>query len=176
MRSAIFSLISILFLPVTLAAQESRMVFSLNAELAVPALQPEWGWGCSVEGYRRINHSGGLTLSAGFSLFSDKDPITKTNTHTRLIPVLLGYRFYKGYWFIQPQAGLGEMGGRIELNGDFSRPSVTSFLGSLQAGRKFSRWQAGFRWLYARGIGRPDAGLWHNREFHYGSLFAGWRL
>ncbi|MEO5890877.1 MAG: hypothetical protein ABIQ31_11520 [Ferruginibacter sp.] len=129
----IFIAISVMFVTCVNAQKGSNAV-SLNLEGTFPFYQKDRGVGFSVKGLKGIGSSAQLTLSAGISIFNNKNNVEHGEITTRLIPFLVGYRQNIQRFFIEPQIGLGELGGRIKFEGDYSRPSVAAVFGGLGAG------------------------------------------
>ncbi|MEO7462308.1 MAG: hypothetical protein ABIT96_06240, partial [Ferruginibacter sp.] len=75
---------------------------------------------------------------------------------------------------IEPKIGLGELGGRIYINGDYQRPSVAAMFGGLSAGYTIKRFNLGINFLIAHGIENSSAGTWYNKNLHYTSAFVGY--
>jgi hypothetical protein len=89
---------------------------------------------------------------------------------------MLGYRLNISKFYIEPQAGIGELGGKYNLTGDYVRPSVAAFIWSAGAGFYHRRFNAGLRYVHSRGIEGMDAGAWHDRKFHYAGIHFGYAL
>lgn len=94
-----------------------------------------------------------------------------------MIPVLLGYKQHIRQFYVEPQAGLGEMGGKINWGtGDYSRPSVTTLYAGAGVGIDIKRFELGLRYQYAKGIDSPEAGIWSNRNFEFLGQHAGYKI
>lgn len=135
------------------------------------------GLGVYGKGYYGIGGSGQLTLMAGISKFKNSTSFQNSKTNTHMIPVLLGYKQHIKRFYIEPQVGLGELGGKISWGtGDYSRPSVTTLYGGLGVGVDVKRFELGMRYQYAKGIDSPEAGIWSRRSFEFFGLHAGYRI
>lgn len=159
-----------------LIAQKGVNKLSLNGEVAIPGFQKDQGVGFFVKDLYGINASGQLTLSSGVSKFTSKNTVATGNVTTRIIPFLFGYKQNIQKFFIEPKIGLGELGGRIYINGDYQRPSVAAMFGGLSAGYTIKRFNLGINFLIAHGIENSSAGTWYNKNFHYTSAFVGYDL
>ncbi len=157
-------------------AQNRSNEFTINIE---PALGKEsFGLGLFGKYGYGVSKSSLITISAGISKFSNSGykPI-EDRVKTTIIPLLVGYKHYFHSFFVEPQIGLGSLSGRIDIGGDFSRPSVAVAIGSISAGYRFnSKFNAGLRFLAAHGIESSNAGYWYNKDFNYYSLFFGYNI
>ena len=135
------------------------------------------GLGMYGKGYYGIGRAAQLTLMVGLSKFRNNTSFQNSKTNTHMIPVLLGYKQHIRQFYIEPQAGLGELGGKIFWGtGDYSRPSVTTVFGGLGVGIDVKRLELGLRYQYAKGIDSPEAGIWSRRSFEFLGLHAGYRI
>lgn len=135
------------------------------------------GFGVYVKGYYGIGGSGQLTAMIGVSKFKNNASFENSKTNTHMIPVLLGYKQHIKWFYLEPQIGLGEMGGRIEWGaGDYSRPSVTTLYAGLGVGADIRRFEVGLRYQYAKGIDSPETGIWSTRSFEYLGVHVGYRI
>lgn len=134
MSKYIFATILLLLLSLAIQAQKGRNQLSIIGEAAIPGFQNDHGWGISAKGMYGLGRSAQLSLTAGFIGLKSKNTIEQTKTRTRLIPVLMGYKYNYGKIFIEPQVGYGELGGKVEMNGDDARPSVGALYWALGAG------------------------------------------
>lgn len=151
-------------------AQKGRFALSAVAELTAPGVHNNPGLGFSIKGAMGISPAGQITLSTGIWLAGSKD--LPASESTRLVPVLLGYQHSFKSFFIEPSIGIGELGGRASLGGDWAHVSVAATFAALQLGYRFQRWSAGMKFLAAKGIEGSDAGLWHDRGVQYAGVFA----
>lgn len=137
------------------------------------------GYSFDIKGMYGLSKNGQLTLTASFArlpvvkgLFNDK------YGHVRVISVQAGYRHHIGRFFIEPQAGIGETGGRVLLieEGDVARPSVAAAITALNIGYTMKRFSVGIRIFSAQGIEKPEAGIWYDRDIYYAGIFVAYRL
>ena len=157
-------------------AQKGANTISINGEATIPYFQNDRGFGFFLKGLYGIGASGQLSFSAGVSEFNSKNKIEAGKVTTRLVPFLFGYKQNIGKFFMEPKIGIGELGGRILKNADYSRPSVAAMFGGLAAGYTLRRLHFGINFLTAHGIENTSAGAWYNKNFHYTSIFAGYDL
>lgn len=134
------------------------------------------GGGVYFKGAYGTGKSAQITLTAGLSKFTTKNYVEIQQATTRLIPFFIGYKQNIQHFFIEPQIGFGETGGKMKLSADFVRPSVAAVFDALNIGYVFNRFNAGIRFEKAHGVERPDAGTWHEKNFHYTALFVGYSL
>jgi len=168
-------LVFIFFSSATIAQKGDNML-SLYAEAAIPIFQNNMGFGFYFKGLYGVGKSAQLTLTAGASKFNSKNSIETGKTTTRLIPFLFGYKQNIQRFFIEPRIGIGELGGKESINGDYARQSVAAVFGGLNAGYMINRVSVGVNFLTARGIENASAGSWHDKNFHYTSIFVGYNL
>jgi hypothetical protein len=87
---------------------------------------------------------------------------------------MIGYKQNFKKISIEPRVGLGELGGRFSIGGDYSKPSVLASFYSLGIGYAFKIINLGLElsnWVF--GIDSPDAGLWNNRKLFYSAIKIG---
>jgi len=149
---------------------------SINGEAAIPIFQDDGGFGFYFKGLYGVGKSAHMTLSAGVSKFNSKNSVETAKTSTRVIPFLFGYKHNIQRFFIEPRIGIGELGGKESLNGDYARQSVAALFGGLNAGYTIKRVSLGINFLTAHGIENASAGSWHDKNFHYTSIFVGYDL
>lgn len=173
-----FLVINLLIISLPSFAQKGSKALQITGEAIIPSAQKSIGFGLSLKGSYGINKYGEVTLSAGVSKFKMKDLDGAGETKVRFIPFLIGYRQKIQKFYIEPKAGIGELGGRIILlsGGEYSRPSVTAAFGGVEAGVSIKRFSAGFNFLAAHGISNSSAGIWHDKNLHYVSASLGYTL
>ncbi|MEO7767129.1 MAG: hypothetical protein ABIS01_06875 [Ferruginibacter sp.] len=159
-----------------LKAQKGVNAISLQTEATIPVYQQDQGLGFSIKGLYGIGMHAQVTVSGGVSRFQLSNTIEKGQVITRLIPFLLGYKQNIHHFFIEPQIGLGELGGKIKTAGDYSRPSVAAVFGAIGIGYTIKRVNAGLRFQTAHGIEGNDAGTWHDKNFHYTAIYVGFNI
>jgi hypothetical protein len=171
MRSIVLVMV---FLPFVIAvkAQKGNNNIHLMAEAGLA--EDNAGFGGLAKGLYGVGKQGQLTFTAGVSKFVSGEKTARSNT--RLVSFLLGYRQNLSKFYIEPQAGIGELGGKYNLTGDYSRPSVAAFIWSAAAGIRHRRIDIGLRYVSAKGIEGAEAGTWHDRKFRYACLHFGYAL
>jgi hypothetical protein len=176
MCKQIVSLVLFILAFLSLGAQKGNNGLTINGEITVPVYQNDQGFGLFVKGLYGIGKSAQLTFSGGVSKFNAKNSIENKNETTRLVPFYLGYKQNISKFYIEPKIGFGEMGGKITSDGDYSRPSVAAIFGGLGAGYTLKRFHAGISFQTAHGIENSSAGIWHNKNFHYTSVYLGYNI
>lgn len=156
-------------------AQKGKDELRIIGEATVPIFQDDRGFSGFAKGLYGVGHSGQLTLTTGLSKFKSKNSLGR-GIHLRLIPLLAGYKHNVHKFYLEPQAGIGELGGKEDIGGDLSRQSVAAFFWALGAGYEVKRFSAGIRFQSVKGIESRDAGLWNNKTFHYTGLYVGYAL
>ena len=157
-------------------AQKGNNALSVNAETAIPFFQNDLGYVFFLKGMYGIVQSGQLNISAGVYKFNSKYSIEKGEMSTRLVPFLFGYKQNIHKFYIEPRIGIGELAGKLLINGDYARPSVAAMFGGLGAGYAIKRLNFGINFLTAHGIENASAGIWYNKNFHYTGVFVGYDL
>lgn len=156
-------------------AQKGNNALSVNGEITIPFFQNDRGFGLSLKEMYGLGKSGQLTLSAGISKFNSKNSVGTGKVTTRLVPFLLGYKYnFKERFYIEPKLGIGELGGKMPINGGFSRPSVAALFGGLGVGYQINRVTFGVNFLTVKGMENPSAGNWHDKSFHYTGVSFGY--
>ena len=157
-------------------AQKGNNMLSLKGEAAIPVFQNDMGFGLSFKGFYGIGKSAQMTLSVGVAKFNSKNSVETGKTTTRLVPFLFGYKHNMQRFFVEPRIGIGELGGKESITGDYARHSVAAMFGGLDAGYSIRRLTLGINLLTAHGIENASAGSWHDKNFHYTSVFVGYDL
>ncbi len=170
MRRPIFILILATGLVPGAYAQKGTFTLIAGAEAAIPGASYYTGFGGFVKGLYDWGATGQLTLTAGVSKWRTKSTAEHQKSYVRTIPVLAGYRQRMGNFYLEPQAGYGEYGGRISFSGDYARPSNAAFFWALGAGYRVKHLDAGIRYQSAHG----PQDYWLPRSFHYTGVYAGY--
>lgn len=157
-------------------AQRGDISVSINAEAAIPGFQKEYGFGLFVKGEYGVGKAAQLTASLGISRLALLNTAENGDVTIRYFPILFGYKQKVQSFFVEPKVGFGAINGRIIKNGDFLRPSTAAVFGGLSAGAFYKRISAGISFLTAYGIEKSSAGIWHDKNFHYTSIFVGYKL
>jgi hypothetical protein len=169
----------ILFNSFSTFAQKSNYSFSANAGFYIgysdcTSVVP----GVELKIARAIKSTAQLTLGVSYiSLRTVDKKINNEYVTTQLVPVMIGYRQNIKRFYIEPRVGLGELGGRISIGGDYSKPSVLAFFYSLGAGYQFANVNIGLEaGNGAFGIDSPKAGFWNDRKLFYSGIKIGLTL
>lgn len=160
-------------------AQKGANAVKVSAEAGFPLKDFNPGAGGQVAFLYGIGRWGQIGLTTGFTTFtSNKTLVGGDFDPTRLttIPVLLGYRHHFKGFYLEPQAGYGALNGRIDIGGDWARPSVGAFYWSAGAGYAHKSLDVGMRFQSAHGTEGRDAGTWHDKTFQFIGLHAGFAL
>jgi len=180
MKKILLLLQFFLFFVSTILAQKRKNSLSVNGETSsILPFENENGFGFSLKWFYGVSNSGYLALSAGVSVFHPENSIETTDATTRLIPFLLGYKQNIHKFFIEPQIGVGELGGKVRLGtqgSDYARPSVAALYAGLNTGFDLKRFSAGLCFKTAHGIENSDAGIWHDKNFHATTIWIGYYL
>ena len=178
-KMVLLLLISQLFLS-TMIAQKGQNGLSVNVETpSILLFNNENGIGFSLKGFYGVGSSGHLTLSAGISIFHPENSIETMDATTRLIPFLFGYKQNIHKFFIEPQIGIGELGGKVKLDlqgSDYARPSIAALYAGFNTGFDLKRVSAGLCFKTAHGIENNAAGIWHDKNFHSTTVWIGYYL
>jgi hypothetical protein len=176
MNKQVFLITFLCILFLSIQAQKGNHSISIYSEISPPVFQEETGFGFSGKGSLGILRSAQLTISFGASFFHSENADGTGSTTTRVVPLLFGYKQYFRKFFLEPQVGIGELGGRFWIDGDYRVPSVGAFFAGVKAGYHLKRFHFGAGYVYAKGFEGESAGLWYNKTFNYTSLLAGYDL
>lgn len=157
-------------------AQKGNSQVELIAGLSTPDKTYKTGYGGFMKGLYGVGKSAQLTITAGLSLMSSKNSGEIGATDIRLIPFLLGYKQHIKNFYIEPQAGFGDLGGRVDLGGDWARPSVAAFFGAVGVGYNIKRLDIGIRYQTANGVDGKGAGSWHNKTVNQVGVHIGYYI
>lgn len=160
-------------------AQKGANAVKVLAEVGFPLQDFNPGAGGQVKFLYGVGRAGQLGLTAGFTRFTDREPVVGGDfdpTRLTTIPVMVGYRHHIGGLYLEPQAGYGALNGRIDIGGDWARPSVGAFYWSAGAGYELGRLDIGVRYQGAHGAQGSAAGTWHDKTFRFIGLHAGYTL
>jgi len=164
---------------ISVQAQKRSKQLWIGAELGQPDKSLYTGYGISFKGSYGISKNGQLTLTAGFSRFPEANAIQgQSKPHIRLIPILAGYRQNIKNFFVEPQIGIGEIGGETYsvVKADVTRISVAAAVLAINAGYTHKRFSFGVRYQAAQGIEGKSAGFGNDRTIQYAGFFIAYRL
>lgn len=160
-------------------AQKGNNQLSLIGEASF-AEDNNMGFGGFLKGAYGVKNNAQVTLQIGVTKFKSSVSYFDSNgneldkTTTRLIPVLVGYKRYLKQFYIEPQLGFGELGGREDIGGDWARPSVGAFFWAAGAGFQFNKMDLGLRYQNAHATGGKDAGTWGDKQFSFVGVHVGY--
>ncbi len=176
MRRYIYLLLIIL-LAQSAKAQEVKNQFQFIGEGAAPIDQPDYdlGWGIQFKWLHRLG-AGAFTLSVGYTKFGSNEFGSGKRSTLYVMPWMAGYRLKWKKFFVEPQVGYGELGGRMDIGGDYSRPSFGAFFYCVNGGVNLNRFDIGLRYLGASGTGGGGTASWHTRNLQYAGLFTAFNL
>lgn len=173
----IFLLVNSLLFSSHIFAQKGSKTLQISGDAIIPAFQKAAGFGLSLNGLYGITQNGQLTLSGGFAKYKLKNIDGAREVIVCLVPFLISYKQNIHHFFIEPKAGVGELGGRILLaGGDYSKPSVMAIFGGIEAGLNLKRISLGINFLAIHGISNSSAGTWYNKDFRYASVSVSYML
>lgn len=160
-------------------AQKGASAIKVLAEVGFPQQEFNPGVGGQVKFLYGVGKAGQLGLTAGFTRFTDREPVVGGDfkpTRLTAIPVMVGYRHHIGGLYLEPQVGYGALNGRIDIGGDWARPSVGAFYWSAGAGYKLGQLDIGIRYQSAYGAEGSSAGTWHDKDVHFIGVYTGFTL
>ncbi|MBN8784081.1 MAG: outer membrane beta-barrel protein [Terrimonas ferruginea] len=121
-------------------AQQGTSAFSIEPNAGISWRQGGTiGGGVFLKGQLELGGRSSVTLSAGYLSFGQESKSAGKNDQVRLVPVMAGYKYNIGAFYIEPKVGLGEIGGRYDIGGDYARPSEFGLFYGLGAGWDVNR-------------------------------------
>lgn len=122
------------------SAQHGTSAFSIEPNAGISWRQGgSVGGGVFLKGQLGLGSRSSVTLSAGYLSFGQENKNAGKNDQVRLVPVMAGYKYNMGAFYIEPKVGVGEIGGRYDIGGDYARPSEFGLFYGLGAGWDFNR-------------------------------------
>jgi len=161
---------------VTLKGQKGNNILCINGQAAILSELNQFGGGIDIKGLYGISKTAQLTASIGFALFNSKSSMNLENGTIRFIPFFIGYRQNIKSFFVEPEGGIGELGGKIDIGGDFSRTSIAAIFGAVGIGYNIKKLILGVRFQSAHGMENSSVGIWHDKTFYYTSVFIGYSI
>ena len=132
------------------------------------------GWGLYAKASFVTSSTGALTLTSGMGRASLKKLIGSSEDYAiRSIPILIGYEHAMGNFRIEPQLGLGELGGKYTLSGVVARPSVASLFSALTLRYQWKPISVGLRAQYQKSIEGKEAGIWYRSRMGFYTIQVG---
>lgn len=166
-----------------LPAQKRNHQLAFIVEAGFPSKYFETGGGGFIKGAYGINRNAQLTLQTGMSKFKSYASIydqygrEPSRITIRFIPVLIGYKQYLKQFYLEPQVGYGEEGGKIvDVARVFTLPSNGSFYWAIGAGYQFHKLDLGIRYQRANTLDKDYVDLWGDNQFSFVGLHIGYTL
>ncbi len=160
----------------TILAQKKKFRLGLFPEAGLVSFDGKsgTGWGLYAKASFATSASGAFTVTTGMGRASLKKLIGSSEDYSiRSIPVLIGYEHAMGNFLVEPQLGLGELGGKYTLSGVISRPSIASLYSALGIRYQFGGFSVGLRAQYQKSIEGREAGTWYRSRMGFYSIQAG---
>lgn len=148
----------------TITAQSKKIQLTLLPEAGLVSFDGKSGsgWGLYAKASFVTSSTGALTLTTGMGSAGLRKLVGSSEEYViRSIPVLLGYEHAMGNFRIEPQLGLGELGGKYTLSGVVARPSVASLFSALAVRYQWKPISVGLRAQYQKSIEGNEAGTWY---------------
>lgn len=176
MKTTISLTFALLCLQFSSKAQKEHI--SVTATAGIYAAYSDGGMigpGFEIKASKKITPTSSISLGLGYiSLCPIQKPFSGYDINTRMVPVLIGYRKYWNKFYLEPRAGLGELGGKFDIGEDLAKPSVLAFMYALGTGYSFRKIDIGLEVQGgAIGISSPDAGFWYNKRQYYSAVKIG---
>ncbi len=175
MKTALHNYIMSLLLCLHLSSTAQNELFKVAAHTGIYAgygnggtIGPLFG----ITAFKKLTSSSALSLTLGYtSLRTKNKPYNGQDIRTRIVPVMMGYRKHWNKFYVEPRAGLGELGGKFDIGGDVAKPSLLAFMYALSTGLSFPKIDIGLD-IHggAIGISSKDAGVWYNSRQYYSGI------
>ena len=170
------SSLSLLLLPfLHVSAQKYHNEIVLNAQASIGSDETRPCLGGFVEGLYGIGKSAQLSLTVGMFIFHGQARF-KPNVVTQIIPLQIGYKQNFKKFFLQPQAGFGGLNGKIQKNGDVSRPSVGALFYGFKLGGDFKKFKFGISFQQTNAVRSGSPQIWDNKKFNYSGIYVGYSI
>jgi hypothetical protein len=160
----------------TITAQSKKIQLTLLPEAGLVSFDGKSGsgWGLYAKASFVTSSTGALTLTTGMGSAGLKKLVGSSEEYViRSIPVLLGYEHAMGNFRIEPQLGLGELGGKYTLSGVVARPSVASLFSALAVRYQWKPISVGLRAQYQKSIEGNEAGTWYRSRMGFYTIQVG---
>lgn len=170
MSKALLGLLLVLICSETVTAQPKKWKLTLFPEAGLVSFDGKSGsgWGLYAKASFITSSTGALTLTTGMGRARLKKLIGSSEDYSiRSIPVLIGYEHNIGKFSIEPQLGLGELGGKYTLSGVIARPSVASLFSALGVRYRLKDFSLGLRAQYQKSIEGKDVGVWYRSRLGF---------
>lgn len=160
----------------TVTAQSKKIRLTLLPEAGLVSFDGKSGsgWGLYAKASFVMSSTGALTLTTGMGRAILKKLIGSSEEYAiRSIPVLVGYEHAIGNFRIEPQLGLGELGGKYTLSGVVARPSVASLFSAVGVRYRLKDFSLGLRAQYQKSIEGKEAGTWYRSRMGFYTIQVG---
>lgn len=160
----------------TVTAQSKKIRLTLLPEAGLVSFDGKSGsgWGLYAKASFVTSATGAVTLTTGMGRASLKKLVGSSEEYDiRSIPVLVGYEHAMGNFRIEPQLGLGELGGKYTLLGLVGRPSVASLFSALAVRYQWKPISVGLRAQYQKSIEGNEAGIWYRSRMGFYTIQVG---
>ena len=156
-------------------AQKHNNEIVVNGQASVSSGQTRIGLGGFLEGLYGTGKSAQLSFTTGIFVFHGR-PYYNPDVVTQIIPFQIGYKQNFKKFFLQPQAGYGALNGKIETNGDISRPSIGTFLYGLKVGFNLKRIKVGLSFQQVTATESLPSKISGDKNFNYSGLYIGYSI
>lgn len=160
----------------TVKAQSKKIRLALFPEAGLVSFDGKSGsgWGLYAKASFVTSSTGAVTLTTGLGRATLKKLIGSSEDYDiRSIPVLVGYEHAIGNFRVEPQLGLGELGGKYTLLGLVGRPSVASLFSALAVRYQWKPISVGLRAQYQKSIEGNEAGIWYRSRMGFYTIQVG---
>ena len=170
MSKAWMGLLLVLICSQSLTAQSKKWKLTLFPEAGLVSFDGKSGsgWGLYAKASFVTSSTGALTLTTGIGRARLKKLIGSSEDYSiRSIPVLIGYEHNIGKFSVEPQLGLGELGGKYTLSGVVARPSVACLFSAVGVRYRLKDISLGIRAQYQKSIEGKEAGVWYRSRLGF---------
>jgi len=157
-------------------AQTKKLKLALFPEVGLVSFDGKSGsgWGLYAKASYITSPTGALTLTTGIGRATLKKLVGSSEDYSiRSVPVLVGYEHAIGNFRVEPQLGLGELGGKYTLSGVVARPSVASLFSALAIRYQWKPISVGLRAQYQKSIEGKEAGTWYRSRMGFYTIQIG---
>jgi hypothetical protein len=139
MKRNLLLLVLLLMNAIKINAQQGTNALSMEPNAGIGWNGGVIGGGVFLKGQLGLGGRSSVTLSAGYLSFGQENKIAGKNDQVRLVPVMAGYKYNIDAFYMEPKVGIGEIGGRYDIDGDYARPSELGLFYGFGAGWDFGR-------------------------------------
>lgn len=157
-------------------AQTKKLKLTLFPEVGLVSFDGKSGsgWGLYAKASYVIGRTSAVTLTTGFGRASLKKLVGSSEDYSiRSIPVLVGYEHAIGSFRVEPQLGLGELGGKYTLSGVVARPSIACLFTAFAVRYQWKPISVGLRAQYQKSIEGKEAGTWYRSRLGFYTIQVG---